>query len=232
MITYLSNNKPSPVPPYTQDKVDEVLLDSYARCAWVIPVRGCPPWPGCTAASVLDPSHASDEATSPSIGPRAPSTASTDDALSGQIIWTQNALFQFWDFLLKLQEGGALGPTTLSFHAAPTVRQESVPGTSATPAIVAGHAVETPPLVSGQTGSFSPRSYVARPAPLLATDHVKVYHGARYAMRLRHILYAWTFEARQPGNAEGVAGVAGKVRVLKGARLVLLDERAKGMLTM
>lgn len=203
----------------------EVLEDPYARCAWVIPVRGNPPWPGCTAASVLDPEY------EPSFGPRGPSGTSPDDALSGQIVWTQSALREFWDFLLKLREGGILGPIALSFHAAPTPRQESVPVTSGTPAIAAGHAVETPSLVSEHASSSSTGSHAAPAAPLLGTDHLKVYHGARYAMRLRHVLYAWTFEARPPEKAEGVSAVA-RVRVLKGARLALLDERAKAMLTM
>ena len=208
----------------------EALEDPYARCAWVIPVRGTLPWPGCTAASVLDPDHASDEAF---VGPRGPSTTSADDdGLSGQIVWTQRALLDFWDFRLQLREGGALGPIALSLHAGPSPREESVPVTSGTPAIVAGHAVETPLLDSDHASEWSSTlSHAAPAAPLLGTDHLKVYHDAQYAMRVRHVLYAWAFGAREPEKAEGVWAVA-KVRVLKGARLALLDERAQAMLTM
>ena len=59
-----------------------------------------------------------------------------------------------------------------------------------------------------------------------------VYHDAASAMRLRHVLYAWAVETGTgPEKAEGVS-VVGKERVLKGARLVLVDERARAMLTM
>lgn len=174
---YLANNKPIPVPPHTQATVDAVLEDPYARCAWIIPVRGSLPWADCTAASVLDPEHASDH--------------TPDEGHSRQIIWTPDALRQFWEFLLQLREGGALGSVALSFHAASTVCQESAPGTAAVD-------VET--------------------RPLLATDYVKVYHSVRYALRLRHVLYAWRFE--------------GVERVLKGARLVLVDSRGQVLCSM
>ena len=64
------------------------------------------------------------------------------------------------------------------------------------------------------------RRPAAPAAPLAATDHLKVYHDAGSAMRLRHVLYAWAVETGTgPEKAEGVS-VVGKERVLKGARLV------------
>ncbi|KAJ7093927.1 hypothetical protein B0H15DRAFT_776339, partial [Mycena belliarum] len=56
--------------------------------------------------------------------------------------------------------------------------------------------------------------------PLVYSDHIKVYHDAAHSMRIRNLLHVWAFE---PGD-----GV--KIRLLKGARLVLLDERSKGIL--
>jgi hypothetical protein len=58
--------------------------------------------------------------------------------------------------------------------------------------------------------------------PITFVDHIKVYHDAANSMQLRNLLDAWAFQSGEAG--------AHKVRLLKGARLVLLDERSKGML--
>jgi len=74
--------------------------------------------------------------------------------------------------------------------------------------------------------------------PLSSVDHIKVYHDVEYAMFLRNVWDAWGFSLQ----AEGVEGVLDqdrrgesgtkmrKVRVLKGAKLVLVDERSTGVL--
>ncbi|KAJ7507355.1 hypothetical protein B0H11DRAFT_2219170 [Mycena galericulata] len=55
--------------------------------------------------------------------------------------------------------------------------------------------------------------------PLNLIDHIKVYHDAATSMQIRNILDVWVLETGES-----------KIRLLKGARLVLLDERSKGVL--
>lgn len=65
----------------------------------------------------------------------------------------------------------------------------------------------------------------SRPAniPLNFLDHIKVYHDAANSMQLRNIIDAWAFEPGEEARPR-------KIRLLVGARLVLLDERSKGVL--
>lgn len=58
-------------------------------------------------------------------------------------------------------------------------------------------------------------------SPLSVLDHIKVYHDAPSAMHVRNALDVWAYI---------VPGQEHKIRVLKHARLVLVDERAKGVL--
>ncbi|KAI9513476.1 hypothetical protein F5148DRAFT_1155943, partial [Russula earlei] len=41
-----------PVPPQTASSVEALLSSTYSRVAWLIPVRGSPPWEGVSGASV------------------------------------------------------------------------------------------------------------------------------------------------------------------------------------
>jgi hypothetical protein len=58
-------------------------------------------------------------------------------------------------------------------------------------------------------------------------DHVKLYHHAPNAMYLRNALHVWAYQADAP--IEG-GEKPEKIRLLKGARLALVDERSKGIL--
>jgi hypothetical protein len=69
-------------------------------------------------------------------------------------------------------------------------------------------------------------------------DHIKVYHDVEYAMLLRNVWDAWGFLPQVKGAevvidqnkwAGGDAKLK-KIRILKGAKLVLVDERSKGVL--
>jgi hypothetical protein len=87
-------------------------------------------------------------------------------------------------------------------------------------------------------------------------DHIKVYHDVACAMHLRNALDAWSYQYRTEGDLGGGAGselkagteVDGgdgkkqkelssaadlktrKIRMLKGAVLVLVDESSNGVL--
>lgn len=69
-------------------------------------------------------------------------------------------------------------------------------------------------------------------AHLEGIDYIKVYHDVPYSLSLRNILDAYRYE---PVNGE-VRGRSGandrKIRILKGAHLVFMDERSKAVFLM
>lgn len=140
--------------------------------------------------------------------------------------WTHASLAAFWDFLLILQRAKTLGPLSISFHAAPP---RSLPASEPDPA--------TLPLGTNLS------AYQSSTVPLLHTnlaevDHIKVYHDTKYAMYLRNILDAWGYQQPAGGNSSGdlpgnsavASAKPKKVRMLKGAKLVLVDEVSSGVL--
>ena len=76
---------------------------------------------------------------------------------------------------------------------------------------------------------------------LLEVDHIKVYHDVTCALHIRNVLDAWgypnttldgSFEAhgRDKNTGKDNRPKTKKIRILKGAKLVLVDERSKGVL--
>ncbi|KAJ7701833.1 hypothetical protein B0H17DRAFT_1044866 [Mycena rosella] len=173
----------------------------YSRRSWVIPVRGALPWRHATSAVLLL------DSTDPPDPP--------DPKTHEEIAWTAPALREFWSFLLSVRDLHAVG---LSFN----VSSQDWSYSSSQP---------TYTEISGMGGQPQSVSSAAAPSvvssarqgigtmPLSFLDHIKVYHDAAHSMSIRTILDVWPFE---PGGR--------KIRLLKGARLVLLDERSKGVL--
>ncbi|KAF7329952.1 hypothetical protein MKEN_00259100 [Mycena kentingensis (nom. inval.)] len=173
----------------------------YARRSWAIPLRGPLPWKYTTPASVLT------DSTQP---PQPP-----DPATTNEITWTEPSLLEFWKFLLQMRAKRQLGPIGLSFNVAPS-----------TGIIDSQFGQSYMGIGQPQTQYSAPESIqtistrVANAAiPLHTVDHIRIYHDAMNSMQLRNVLYAWAY------TGQG----ASKVRVLKGARLPLLDERAQGI---
>lgn len=65
-----------------------------------------------------------------------------------------------------------------------------------------------------------PTSVMMAPQRPKNITHIKVYHAREDATRIRRILHEWE---------DDIGGAGEKVRVLEGARLVLVDERGKGV---
>ena len=65
----------------------------------------------------------------------------------------------------------------------------------------------------------------ASPFIVILQDYIKVYHDARFAMVIRNVLDAWGYlpSEEKEGN---------KVRVLKGVRLILVNDRSGGILVL
>lgn len=75
---------------------------------------------------------------------------------------------------------------------------------------------------SGSDALTTPK--VQQPS-LSMVDYIKVYHDAVRSMNLRSVFDAWAYEVR---DEEGV--LVEKIRVLQGAKLVLMDNLSCGML--
>ncbi|KAJ6591190.1 hypothetical protein DFH09DRAFT_1138900 [Mycena vulgaris] len=197
------------IPPYSKSKPIPIAPHTlplsapppYSRRSWVIPVRGVLPWQHATSAVLLL------DSTDP---PEPP-----DPIMHEEIAWTTPALRSFWSFLLLMRDIHALG---LSFNVSQYFSSNSQPtytdisGMGAQ-ALSIGSRAPPPSTVSSSRQGIGV-------VPLSSLDHIKVYHDAAHSMRIRSILDAWAFE---PGEGE-------KIRLIKSARLVLLDERSKGVL--
>ncbi|TFY82373.1 hypothetical protein EWM64_g1645 [Hericium alpestre] len=215
--TPYSRTTPTPLSPHTPASLSTLLASSYARVAWVIPVRGAPPWDGASSASILD---------EPDALPRSPAKEGTDEELD--VLWTHRAVLQFWDFLRQSMSAPLLGPVSLSFHAAPA---SSLPSTFSDSYLYPGQSELAQRGVSAPSGSEVP--FVPRKR-LLDTDHIKIYCDARRAMVLRNLLDSWAY-VHEDGVQEGADSKIAtakktKARVLKYAKLVLVDGKAAGVL--
>ena len=150
------------------------------------------------------------------VAPRPGDGADPED--KSEVVWTRDALIVFWDFLKSIREAGRLGALSLSFHAVPPASAPSME-----PFSYVGSHKQTTIAGSSSVSSIIPTSIIDGPlsvgSPLRMVDHIKVYHDAQYTQAVRTILRAWSYQK------EGQ-----KIRLLKEARLVLVDERSRGLL--
>ncbi|EGO01242.1 hypothetical protein SERLA73DRAFT_159711 [Serpula lacrymans var. lacrymans S7.3] len=228
-----------PFPPYDSKSVQEYLDTPYARGAWLIPVRGIPPWDDATVAIILDPLPGEDILL--------PSGPVSGVANNSQIAWTHPALLAFWNFLISLREANTLGPISLSFHAAPS--NTSFFTGSDTHTTNSLSYPNRPPSLKSPGGSSTVPGYPCR-TPLDRVDHIKVYHDVCYTMIIRNVLDAFQYimePERYDGGSNGksvnrkpsqqetelttpeVVEKTQKIRMLKGAKLVFVNDRAQGV---
>ena len=117
-----------------------------------------------------------------------------------EIAWTHPSLLGFWSFLLAVRDANTLGPLALSFHTASSPDPDCV-------------------VANGSS-----------PSSLLEVDHVKIYHDSACAMLIRNVLDAWAYPTGHPNDmGSDVEPGPRKIRVLKGTKLVLLDDRSKAI---
>jgi hypothetical protein len=189
------------------------LSKRYGRCAWVVPVRGSLPWEGCSAGVVVVKGEEERE-------------------VKEEVTWTSDYLNAFWNFLEALKDAGTLGSIAISFHPAPismhTLQNESEPKSDTDSRKRGSDPIPVPDSGTG-TGRDTQQGPDMFRAPLVAVDHIKVYHDVGYTMFVRNVLDAWAFKEAASGK-EGGTTATRKVRVLKGKRLVLVDARSKGVL--
>ncbi|KAI8990741.1 hypothetical protein BD414DRAFT_414006 [Trametes punicea] len=203
----------TPVPPHSSETVEERLKDVFCRLAWIIPVRGHPPWQTATPAWIVyTPAAESCQAYGFS------RQSSHESRSPPSIAWTADALRQFWDLLKGLRDAGNLGPLSIAFHS-PSSSAATDPASLRS--CVGSHKRETESEISSQS-RFSPAPTGVQEPPrttLSEYAHFKVYHDGRYSKALRNILHSWAYQ--MDGR---------KIRLLKGAILALVDDRGKGLL--
>ncbi|KAG2007255.1 hypothetical protein CC2G_014963 [Coprinopsis cinerea AmutBmut pab1-1] len=198
----------------------------YDRAAWIIPLRGTLPWRDATSAYLLDDSiH---DPLDPDIHAVRPIPA----PLKSQepIYWTRPAIAAFWEFLSSLQEGGRVGALGLSFHAARSANISTQTDAELNREISASvHQENTTKDGDSHTSadSASTSARTSCSSPLSSLDYIKVYHPANKSMYVRAALDIWKYEHE---TWKGGQRTSEGIRLLKGSRLVLLDNLSKAIL--
>ncbi|EIN14571.1 hypothetical protein PUNSTDRAFT_140830 [Punctularia strigosozonata HHB-11173 SS5] len=122
-----------------------------------------------------------------------------------EVVWTQHCLLQFWDFLVAVQGSGKLGPINLALELSPS---------------------EEPPFTQqAESAMHDPlASYLSM------MDHIRIMVDMQYAMHVRSVLDAWSYDTGDGGTVmDTLSPIANKVRILKGATLLLLDNLGRGL---
>ncbi|KAJ2922598.1 hypothetical protein H1R20_g14503, partial [Candolleomyces eurysporus] len=218
------------LPPFTSPLPEPSPHD---RRAWIIPVRGIIPWEGSSPAETLQ---------EPDAKPIPPTPRSLEP-----VFWSHKALKNFWEWLQILRDGGKLGTLGISFHAAARTKSGGLlgstsnghggagAGTSSTWEArrqnwnwaLAGGAqrlTKDDTTTTGLADDIETTTRVQQPT-LSTVDYIKVYHDAVMSMSLRSAFDAWSYEVR---DDQGV--LVEKIRVLQGAKLVLMDNLSRGIL--
>jgi hypothetical protein len=192
--------------------VDQLLNDRFRRVAWLIPVRGSLPWDGASTAVILEGTQAASRSPSPCLQVPA--------AQPRAITWTPDSLQHLWSFLGSIQQAKHLGPLSLSFHAPSVDARDSI----SEPVCESNHPYYHQLPSKHTAGSPDDFATDICRALLDSIDHIKVFHEIPYSLSLRNILDAYQYELVS-GEVPGRSGANDrKIRILKGARLVLVDE--------
>ncbi|VDB87180.1 unnamed protein product [Peniophora sp. CBMAI 1063] len=242
-------NRPyTPIRPYTEETIATLLSpDSRQSLKWIVPLRGRLPWSGCTRGQLTgswEDVGIDNPKTRGEVGTEQVVPAYDTDGES--VTWSPDAVRELWSYLRDAvrRKGTSLGTATLSFRGVRRPR----PGMCAPLSpeglhdrVGGGQANEGSPLEpdAGHAGAMR--------QALDEIDHIAVYCDAWRAPIVQELLYIWQYEPRpgalsaggehggggtdDGGPSEREAGPVEKIRVLKGARLVLVDGLGQGVLT-
>ncbi|KZV67722.1 hypothetical protein PENSPDRAFT_754695 [Peniophora sp. CONT] len=241
----------TPIAPYTAETIATLLSPNCQESLkWIVPLRGTLPWAGCTRG--LFTGSWKDVGVS---NPKTRGEAGSEqlvpayDTDGESVTWSPDAARQLWSDLRDAvrQEGTSLGKATLSFRGARRPRLGMCAPLSPQPGDVEDRTGDAT-TNKGDTlqGSEAGRAGEMRRA-LDEIDHIAVYCDAWRAPIVQELLYIWQYESRSSelsvvgehggGGTDGGGpsaegkGPVGKVRMLKGARLVLVDGLGQGVLT-
>ncbi|KAF9072495.1 hypothetical protein BDP27DRAFT_1418106 [Rhodocollybia butyracea] len=227
-ITTYSRALPIFIPPYTSFP----QCEDFDRLAWIIPVRGSLPLPwkqvGATSAVVLDPLD-----------------SSSFLEIADSIQWMHSTLQEFWKFLVALKDLKSLGALGISYRPAQSAAlcQRTQKENSG----LRSPSSRNSSQVRSQSEQSTALSHSAR-LSLTELDYFKIYHDANVSMHLRHALDLFRIDdqSEQSDTEESAtvtisdlsgfpnsavdSGKAQRCKVLRGARLVLVDDRSRGIL--
>lgn len=219
-ILPFNKTTPTPIPPHTLTSVRQHLNTSYARGAWIIPIRGLPPWQGSTPGVVVK----ENALPAPSFHPSSLYTG--DKTRYPEITWTRTSLVAFWTFLLHTRQARTLGHVSLSFNPAPVATPPPIA------AIDTSFGYELSQDVI-QPATYPPSQQSQGPywggKSLLTMDHFKIYCDVEFAMYIRSALDAWFVEWNQATSERSRVNRKARVRPLEGARIVFVDESSRGL---
>ncbi|KAI0699225.1 hypothetical protein BC835DRAFT_582261 [Cytidiella melzeri] len=218
---YTTVNSPQLLPTslHTVETLPTYFQDPYSRCAWIIPVRGAPPFPGCTPASVLDYTRHSEPSSLDLYDvllPSGPTSKVVHQDSPGTITWTADAIRSLWKFLCSVRDAGHIGAVALSFQCANFFSASLDQSLGQVFAQSQGRDMDS----GGKSGSTA--------KGLRGLDYIKVYVDAPHAPGMRDVLHAWHYECLLPTQ---LGGDVARLRLLRGARLLLVDESNRGVLT-
>ncbi|KAK7028152.1 hypothetical protein VNI00_014967 [Paramarasmius palmivorus] len=195
-----TKNVPLSIPPYT---LPVSTPSSYSRRAWLIPVRGVLPWDAATSAVVLDPD----------ISPQTPLPRGS--LPSEPIVWTHTALLSFWNYLVSFRQKARFGALGLSFMT---------PESRRLPSLNANLHLDLSDDDSEEVARLLERNREVQNRdqhPLTSLDYIKVYHNAEVSMHVRNGIDVFRFKPSSSNQ---------KIKLMEGARLVLVDELSNGVL--
>ncbi|KAL1672209.1 hypothetical protein EV122DRAFT_295039 [Schizophyllum commune] len=152
----------------------------FSRNTWIVPIRGKLAWEECSSAALFDPSHEF----------AIPFPPTPND---NEILWTRDAVMQFWQFLIYFRQKGRLGRIGLSFQ------------------------VSSMPTIGGSASSGSSTTNT----DISSVDHIRIHHDGELSMHVRNILHLWAYRENE-GDPD--------IRMLRGARLLLVNHKGKALL--
>lgn len=176
---------------------------------YTLPLTGLTEWDRCAWLVPVRGSFPWTESTSGVLLGSSHDMPVPPSAQANEIAWTPRAISRFWEFLLRLRDVGNLGPLGLSFHPASSQPAPDKSIRTSKTLATAKHTGTNP----NSTSSVDPFVSIA------AIDYIKIYHDWPQSLYLRGVLDAWAFETGER-----------KVRVLVGAKLLLLDDKSKGVM--
>ena len=201
-----------PIPPHDLASSTACAEDPYRRLSWIIPARGSSPWDGGTGASVLT-NIGPDIPSADGYTPRGPS-----GNISPEIVWTHDSLIEFWKFLQSVRTSENHGSIGLAFHLAsspsPFLDSEAQHSHA-----MGSHKLTTVSASVCNLANEPSNALSSHPLPLNTVDHFRVFHDALYTHSIRNVLHLWSFRIGET-----------KIRMLKGAKLALLDEISNGVM--
>ena len=118
-----------------------------------------------------------------------------------EFTWTTSAVSKFWKFLVGIREAGNLGSLGISFHAVLSPDRSS-------------RAVK-----NVTTDTVDAGLHKVSLVSISSVDHFKIYHDWPRSSQLRNIFHAWSFESEEY-----------RIRLFVGAKLVLLDNKSRGVM--